>query len=310
MRKFIFFLLFAYSASAFAECLFICRWVFDPDLLIMIQECELRCPLPPDQNPDNNPEPVPDPVACGASAFISNFGLEMFYSSCMGSCGSVSNPTQGRWGNSFTYSGRVSGTVGNDPRSIISYNTRPFSVDHQTVYGHSFNRTMTTWTSSTGGTYSWEVLAEVWCDENWNEADRKFGNVDLKSNSYDYERQVFTPLTKESSDRIVRLNTCSGGTHTTTQSYQRNHTYDVSGSIKGIIQAKYGWGESYTLSQGTRINIPTDNKYDVMLDTWVTVYNINRVQFNWRGNPDPGVYSGRVRIIDLGLSLAAWSACN
>jgi len=310
MKKIMVLFILSCSSLAFANCIMICTPRWDPDLLLVVVECEVRCEVPPDQNPDDNPEPIPDPVTCGSQGFFHNFRVEMAPVGCATGCGTVFNPTVGKWTNSFRFRGNVSGTLGLDARTTIAYNNRPFEVNHTTIMGHSFDRTVYTASSDRNHDFHWEAVAEVLCGDDWEAMARESGEVDLKTSGSDYNRTLTDSDVFESREHIIQINTCTGGFHTMTQTHTRMHSFELGASIEEFIQLKYGWSDTVTLSQGTRVALPTYEKVDVVLDTVADHYNIHGFEYDWLGSPSTPMYVGRVRIRKLRISLPKWADCD
>lgn len=308
-----------FTISAYCDCIFTCTTTYVPGIGL-VEDCQYICdnsgpdPTGPDPEgplPDLNPEPSPgNSHACGSQGVITNFEVTMTNPFCTGACSPVKNPSTGRWKNAFMFSGRISRTFGASSRIILSANMSPNSVEVRTFNGAIFSPSIITFPSQENRTFSYEVVAQLDCNSSWEEIDRESGSVDLKGNGNDFDRQLGSSNVLVDTQHILRVNTCAGGFHTITQTHTRTHSFELTGTIqKDRVQAKYGWSDTTSISQGTRVNLP-NHKCDIELDTLVDTYSIYSWEYDWLGSPSTSIYSGRVLIKKLQISTPTFGTCN
>jgi len=298
------------DASMAQTCLFICRDRFINGMVV--SNCELRCPSPPDPAIPGDP-PVPEPNGpCNADdAFIMVDHFRM--SKPFGS--SIDNPQKGRWGNYFDIKAEVKFHRNADVEMAIEYTNgssgtlsvvkrrKPTIQKMMPTFGTIF---------SEDGTFVCYLKANVVCNGAYRRLPQKIYNVPMVHPGYHYIRGN---LPISGPDEMARyLDGHKLNCFTTDYGYQQTWTFrhqvSVGLDLQPVLSLFGLTDETVSFRRSETITIPANELGNIWVVAFDTVWEASKVRYDWLGEISwPNSYRGTFTQKTLGYHFERTELC-
>lgn len=242
----------------------------------------------PDPGPHNPPPPDQDEESCSVDLKDASISVSGFYMKAgEATVGRISNPTQGRWGNYFTYSATLEEAppgVNVEVIQVYTYAPGKFTEENP-VEGFQYGQSMFTQPVSRNGEFVIETTFKVTCPESTDEAEMKrVDRLPLYTASKEWVKKSEAPSVIFETITLAEYRDCLARTY----ALQQEITHTASSTIPVGAVLSLGLSTSVKLTTTETLTIPAGLKGQVQAVKRNTELEIRECGYSFTGFPECG----------------------